>query len=64
MPTVTISMFSGRDIDTKRKLISAVTDAVVNSCGVSPEVVTVVLSEMEPENYGKAGVMRYDQLNK
>jgi 4-oxalocrotonate tautomerase len=64
MPTVNISLFSGRDVDTKRKLVAAVTDAVVETCGVPPEAVTVILTDMEPENYAKAGVLRYDQLKK
>ena len=64
MPTVHIEMFAGRDLETKRKICAAVTEAITSTCGVPVESVAVVLSELQPENYSKAGVMRIDSMKK
>ena len=64
MPTVHIEMFSGRDVETKRKMAAAVTEAITSTCNVKPEAVTVIINDMEPENYANAGVLRIDTLNK
>lgn len=60
MPIVHIEMFAGRDIETKRKMVAAVTEAITSTCNVNPESVTIVISDMQPENYAKAGVLKAD----
>jgi 4-oxalocrotonate tautomerase len=46
MPVLTIKIATGRDIDTKRKLVGALTDAVVSTLDVKPEWVTVLIEEL------------------
>lgn len=59
MPRVNIQMLA-RDLETKRRLVERITEAVVETCQVTPDNVTVVLTEMAEENFAKAGVLRCD----
>lgn len=61
MPILQIHMMAGRDDQKKRVLVEKVTTAVCDSLGVPPEQVRVILSEMAPNNYGVAGVLKLDQ---
>lgn len=60
MPRITVEMFEGRTAEQKRAMVKGVTEAVVASCGVNPEAVTIVIREMRDENYANAGVLRCD----
>ncbi len=64
MPKVTIQLFDGRTVDQKRLLCQKVTDAVVESLGVRPEAVSIILQDMKPEDYSHGGILRYDELHK
>lgn len=64
MPIVNIQMFEGRTVEQKRLLCQSVHQAIVDSLGVSADAVTIVLQDMKPEDYCKAGQLRHDQLNK
>ncbi|MDD2325405.1 MAG: tautomerase family protein [Alphaproteobacteria bacterium] len=63
MPVVHIDILK-RPVAAKRKLVRAVTDALVSSLGVAPESVSIVLHEMAPENYAVAGALHGDKLAK
>jgi len=56
MPLVEISMFSGRDEETKEKMIREITDAVVRTSGAPPEAVTVIIRDVERCDWARAGV--------
>ena len=56
MPLVEISMFPGRDAETKEKMIREVTDAVVRTSGAPPEAVTVIIREIPGTDWAIAGV--------
>ena len=56
MPIAEIHLLKGRDVDTRRRLIQAVTHAIEDTLDVKPEQVRVILNEMNPENFGVAGV--------
>jgi 4-oxalocrotonate tautomerase len=60
MPIIDVSLFEGRTIDQKRKLLAAMTGAVVESLGVKPEDVRITLREMSRENHSVAGVLATD----
>ncbi|HAR94577.1 MAG TPA: 4-oxalocrotonate tautomerase [Deltaproteobacteria bacterium] len=60
MPIVEIKLLEGRTLEQKKKLASAVTDAVVQSLGVNPDSVRITLLEMAQENYAVAGVLWID----
>lgn len=56
MPLVQVSILKGRSDDQKRKLLTALTDAVVDSVGSSPSSVRVIINEIEPSNWSVAGI--------
>lgn len=56
MPLVQISILKGRSEEQKRKLLTAVTDAVVDSVGSSPSSVRVIINEVEPSHWSVAGI--------
>ena len=62
MPLVEISMFEGRDEETKEKIIREVTDAVVRTSGAPPEAVTVILRDVPKTDWARAGTP-YSKMN-
>jgi len=56
MPIVTIHMLKRKDKNKKRELIKNVTDAITGTLEVPAETVRVILTEMEDEHYGIAGL--------
>lgn len=58
MPIVNISLIRGRTAEQRAALISDVTDAVERSIGAPRQTVRVILTEVEPENWGVAGKPR------
>jgi 4-oxalocrotonate tautomerase len=61
MPVVTVQMFEGRTLDQKRKLVRAITDAMVEHAEARPDGLHVVLQEIPKENWGRAGVLGSDR---
>ena len=55
MAVVTLTIFEGRDDDTKARLIRALTDAVVTELPAKPEHVRVIINDVPVANYGVAG---------
>jgi len=62
MPIIHVSILEGRSLEVKRAYIKALTDCSVEVLQCRPEGVTVVLSEMQFEHYGRAGKMKLDEL--
>ncbi len=60
MPVVHIDIIK-RPLAAKRKLAKAVTEAIVQSLGVSPESVCLVINEMGKDQYATAGRLYTDQ---
>lgn len=58
MPIINIQMLAGRTPEQKASLIKDVTEAVVKNTGASPEAVSIIISDMEKENYGLAGKVK------
>ena len=50
MPIVSIKIANDRPVDIKRNLVKSVTKAVASSLELSPELVTVLIEEIEREN--------------
>lgn len=55
MPIVRIDLWEGRDSETRRELIRAVSEVVSERLGVSVDHVRVVLNEIPRENWGIGG---------
>ncbi|WP_316354584.1 2-hydroxymuconate tautomerase family protein [Candidatus Trichorickettsia mobilis] len=60
MPIVHIHLHHGRSNEKKRMLVEKVTNAICESVDVTPERVQIILHDVMPENYGKAGVLGLD----
>jgi 4-oxalocrotonate tautomerase len=56
MPYVNIRVTSGITTEQKDKLIAGVTDLLVKVLNKNPERTFVVIDEVEPDNWGVAGV--------
>jgi 4-oxalocrotonate tautomerase len=63
MPVVTVQMFEGRSLDQKRKLVRAITDAMIEHAQARPDGLHVVLQEIQKENWGRAGVLGSDRTD-
>ncbi|WP_403025554.1 tautomerase family protein [Salinibacterium sp. GXW1014] len=49
---VTIDCFAGRTIDAKRRLFAELRDRLHEAAGIPPGHVTVILHEIDPQNWG------------
>ncbi len=56
MPIVQINMLEGRSVAQKRRMIGAVTEALVDSLGVAAESVRILIQELPAEHFAVAGV--------
>lgn len=61
MPTVTVDLFRGRSLETKRELANKITQVITETCNCPPEAVTVKFVEGERENLAKGGVLYCDK---
>jgi 4-oxalocrotonate tautomerase len=61
MPVVQVKILKGRDVEAKRALAKAVTEALVATIDVKPEWVTVVIEEFERENWATSGQLHSDR---
>ncbi len=55
MPIIQVNMLEGRSAEQKRGMVAAVTEAIVNSLGVAPESVRIMIHELHPEHFAVAG---------
>lgn len=63
MPVVTVELWEGRTLEQKRKLVRAITDAMVEHAGAKPDNLHVILHEIPRENWGKGGVLGVDRTD-
>ena len=57
MPIIHVNMYEGRSVDDKRKMVVAMTDAVVKSLDVKPEAVRIIIHDLPKHNFAVAGVL-------
>ena len=62
MPIVTNQMENGRPIEIKRALTEAVSKAVTVALDVQPEWVTIIIDEVERENWTVGGRLQLDKF--
>jgi 4-oxalocrotonate tautomerase len=60
MPVVMLNIKKGLSRDQKRKIVGEFTQTLVNVAGVTPDLVTILIQEREPEDIGKSGKLRCD----
>ena len=63
MPVVTVELWEGRTVEQKRKLVGAITDAMVEHAGANPEALHVIIHEIPRENWSRAGVLGVDRTD-
>jgi 4-oxalocrotonate tautomerase len=57
MPIVRMLILEGRPPETKRALITELTDAVERTLGVKRESIRVLITEIPPEDWAVGGVL-------
>lgn len=60
MPYIQLKLVEGRDLDTKRRLVSAVTNAVCESLPTTPDNVRIELVELKSDLFSVAGRLIHD----
>ncbi len=60
MPTFHIELFEGRTIEQKRAFIAAITQASVQTLGVAPNTIDIILTEVKRENWATGGQLWSD----
>jgi 4-oxalocrotonate tautomerase family enzyme len=63
MPVVTVQLWEGRSPNAKRALVNAITDAMIEHASADPSGLHVILQEIPPENWGRAGVLGVDRAD-
>lgn len=61
MPVVTVQMWSGRTVEQKRRLVRAITDAMIQHADAKPDGLHVIIQEIPPDNWGRAGMLGIDR---
>jgi len=62
MPYVNVQITAGADREQKKRLVERMTAALVEELGKKPETIHIVIQEIEPENWGFAGMLTDDYL--
>jgi 4-oxalocrotonate tautomerase len=60
VPIVTVQQ-SPRELEPKRQLVAAITQAFVDAYGVTPDAVQVFIQEVDHENWAKGGSLAVDR---
>ena len=61
MPILRVEMFKGRTREQKRLLVRELPDAFVRVCGGKPDAVTIVLVDVDNENWAGSGELMADK---
>lgn len=61
MPEVIVELAEGRTVDQKRALVREITRAVVETCNVTADAVTVIIHENPKTDKAKGGVLFSDR---
>ena len=60
MPVVLIKVRKGFSTEQKRQIVKEFTNTLVSVGGVKPELVTIMIEELDLENIASAGKLRCD----
>jgi len=60
MPVVTIETWEGRTRDQKRRLVEAITNAMVEHFDSNPERTHVIIHDIPKESWGRGGKLSVD----
>jgi 4-oxalocrotonate tautomerase len=57
-------MFKGRTDEQKKVLVKELTDSFIKSCGGNRDAVDVIITDIEQKNWGKAGELYSNKIDK
>lgn len=57
MPTLRVDLMEGRTVEQKKKLVEALTQAVVDTLGSKPESVDILLYDIPKQNWATGGTL-------
>lgn len=60
MPVVTVQMWPGRTVNQKRRLVAAITDAMIQHADCGPDHLHVIIQDVPKESWGRAGRLGID----
>ncbi len=60
MPVVTVELWSGRTVNQKRRLIAAITNAMIECVDSSPEHLHVIIHDVPKDSWGRDGKLSSD----
>ena len=55
MPIVQIDMIKGRTVEQKKEMVKRVTEAISQTVNCPKDAVSIIIRDMEYENYGSGG---------
>ncbi len=61
MPVVIVMLWEGRTVEEKRNLTKAITDAMQEHLGTSPESLQIAIQDYPRENWSSGGVLAIDK---
>ena len=61
MPFVTIQIYEGRSIEQKRKLVKAITDAMVEHLDAKPNNLNIIIQDISPSDWALGGQLGIDR---
>lgn len=64
MPLIRVEMFKGRTDEQKKVLVKELTDSFIKSCGGNRDAVDVIITDIEQKNWGKAGELYSEKIDK
>lgn len=64
MPVVTVQMWSGRTVEQKRRLVRAITEAMIEHAACKPDHLHVIIQDVPKDSWGRAGVLGVDEKEK
>jgi 4-oxalocrotonate tautomerase family enzyme len=60
MPVVTVDLWPGRSVNQKRRLVAAITDAMVEHAGAGSEHLHVIIHDVAKDSWGRDGRLGID----
>ena len=60
MPVVTVQLWPGRTVNQKRRLVAAITDAMVQYVDATPDHLHVIIQDVPKDSWGRAGKLGID----
>lgn len=61
MPIIEVHLLEGRSVAQKRRMVAAVTEAIVESLGVAADSVRILIDEMPAEHFALGGITAGEQ---